>query len=129
MDRERPRINGRTQFAQSGNIPGHMFATNAITSFVSLEDCKAGGEIEVDVTYIGAAPPPSRSMSALPIQSSSAASTEEAIFKGRLEGTVVRDDYSVSPPDLRVIVRTGDKISDVPVIATCNWRPAVISQP
>jgi hypothetical protein len=120
------RINGRTQFVQSGDIPGDMFATNAITSFVSLEDCKVGGEIEIDVTYIGAAPPPSRSMSALPIQPPSAASAAEAIFKGRLEGTVVRDDYSVPPPDLRVITRTGDKITDAPAIGTCNWRPPLI---
>jgi len=95
------RINGHTQFAQSGDIPGDMFSTDAIASFVSLEECAEGGEIEVDVTYIGA--------------------DEGAIFRGRLEGTVVRDDYSSPPPDLRVIVRTGDKISE-PVIATCNWR-------
>lgn len=100
------RINGKTQFAQSGNIPGDMFATTAIVEFVSLEECGAGDEIEIDVTYIGAA--------------------EKTIFKGRLEGTVVRDDYSSPPPDLRVIIRTGDKITDTPVIATCNWRPPMI---
>lgn len=100
------RINGRTQFAQSGDIPGDMFATTAIAAFVSLEECTAGGEIEVDVTYIGVA--------------------ESAIFKGRLEGTVMRADRSMPPPDLRVIVRTGDTHSSK-VVATCNWRPLVIS--
>jgi len=96
------RINGRTQFAQSGDIPGDMFDTVAIDAFLSLEECATGGEIEVDVTYIGAA--------------------EDAIFKGRLEGTVIRDDRHTPPPDLRVIVRTGDKISDDVVVGTCNWR-------
>ena len=98
------RINGRTQFAQSGDIPGDMFDTTAIDTFVSLEECAAGGEIEVDVTYIGAA--------------------EREIFKGRLAGTVVRDDRGTPPPDLRVIVRTGNKISDDAVIGACNWRSA-----
>ena len=99
------RINGRTQFAQSGDIPGDMFATSAIDSFVSLEECTAGGEIEVDVTYIGTA--------------------ERSIFKGRLEGTVVRDDLRSPPPDLHVIVRTGDTHANE-VVATCNWRPPTI---
>jgi hypothetical protein len=99
------RINGRTQFMQSGDIPGDMFAVSAIDSFVSLEECEAGGKIEVDVTYIGTA--------------------ESAIFKGRLEGTVVRDDLRSPPPDLRVIVRTGDMPSNE-VVATCNWRPPTI---
>ena len=99
------RIGGRTQFVQPGDIPGDMFELNAIDSFVTLEECAAGEEIEIDVTYIGVAP--------------------RAIFNGRLEGTVVRPDHSRPPPDLRVVVRTDDRPSGE-VVGTCNWRPRPI---
>jgi 5'(3')-deoxyribonucleotidase len=101
------RVNGRSQFKQSGDIPGDMFSTTTITAFVSLEACEAGGEIEIDVTYVGV--------------------TEGAIFKGQLEGTVIREDLHSPPPDLHVIIRTGDSHEDE-VIATCNWRPAITSR-
>lgn len=99
------RINGRTQFMQAGDIPGDMFAVAAIDSFVSWERCEAGGEIEVDVTYIGLA--------------------ESVIFKCRLEGTVVCDDHSTPPSDLSVIVRMDDT-PPTKVVGTCNWRPRPI---
>jgi len=97
------RINGRSQFAQPGPIPGDMFSTTAIESFVAMEACEAGNAIEIDVNYRG--------------QNESGAS-----FTGRLEGTVVRDDYDVVPPDLNVIVETSGQGPRNIVIATCAWR-------
>jgi len=43
-------------------------------------------------------------------------------FAARLEGTVVRDDYSVAPTDLHVIVETSGQGPGDVVIASCNWR-------
>lgn len=97
------RINGRSQFVHPGNIPGDLFSTTAIDTFVKLEACEAGSAIEVDVIYIGL-------------------NERGAIFAARFEGTVLRDDYSVVPPDLHVIVETiGQGPADT-VVATCNWR-------
>ena len=97
------RINGRTQFRQPGAIPGDMFSTAAIDTFIAFEACEAGGTIEIDVRYIGL-------------------NAGGALFAAHLEGTVVRDDYSVAPPDLHVIVETtGQGPGDV-VIGRCNWR-------
>lgn len=97
------RVNGRSQFAQPGPIPGNMFSTTAIDSFVKIETCEAGNAIEIDVNYIG-------------LNESGAA------FAAHLEGTVTRDDYSVPPPDLRVIVETSGQGPGDTVIASCNWR-------
>jgi hypothetical protein len=97
------RVNGRTQFAQPGPIPGDMFSTTAIDSFVKIEPCEAGNAIEIDVNYIGL-------------------NESGAIFAARLEGTVTRDDYSVPPPDLHVIVETSGQGPGDIVIASCNWR-------
>jgi hypothetical protein len=49
-------IGGRSQFAQDGQIPGDMFATTAIDSFVAFEPVQVAMDIVVDVTYIGANP-------------------------------------------------------------------------
>jgi hypothetical protein len=46
------RVDGKTQFSQAGDVPGDMFATNAIDGFVQFQI--ATESIEVDVTYIGA---------------------------------------------------------------------------
>jgi hypothetical protein len=81
------RINGKTQFEQSGDIPGDLFATDAIDTFVKIEECDARNTIEIDVSYIGL-------------------NESGAVFSARLKGTVLRDDYSVAPPDLHVIVET-----------------------
>lgn len=97
------RINGRTQFVQPGAIPGDMFSTSALDSFITLEACEAGSAIEIDVLYIGL-------------------NENGARFAARLEGTVVRDDYSAAPPDLRVIVETAGQGPGDVVIARCNWR-------
>ena len=45
-----------------------------------------------------------------------------AIFAAQLEGTVLRDDYSVAPPNLHVLVETAGQGPGEAVIATCNWR-------
>lgn len=98
------RINEKTQFHQSGDIPGDLFSTKAIDSFIKLDVCAAGSKIEFDVTYIGL-------------------DERGGSFAANLEGTVERDDFNTPPPDLRVGIEvTGQGPSDT-VIATCNWRP------
>ena len=97
------RINGRSQFAQPGPLPGDMFSTTAIDIFVKIEPCEAGNAIEIDVNYVGL-------------------NDSGATFAARLEGTVTRDDYSVPPPDLHVIVETSGQGPGDTVIASCNWR-------
>ena len=62
--------------------------------------------IEIDVRYLG--------RDSLP-------------FSALLEGTVIRDDYTVPPSNLRVFVEApGYGAGDV-VIATCNWRAPAVS--
>jgi len=94
------RIDGKTQFVQAGSLPGDMFSTSAIDSFITLDECAPGSAIEVDVTYIGL--------------------DESASFTARLEGTVVRADHSLPPPDLHVTLEINGQRSTV--IATCDWR-------
>lgn len=77
------------------------FSTSAIENFAKVEPCEAGGMIEIDMIYDG--------KSAMP-------------FTAQLEGTVVRDDYSVPPPDLHVLVETSGQGPGRVVVATCNWR-------
>jgi hypothetical protein len=97
------KIAGQSQFVQSGDIPGDMFATQAIDNFIGIEPWKPGRDLEIEVTYIGL-------------------NERGAIFSARLEGMVLRDDYSVAPPDLHVLVETiGQGPGDL-VVATCNWR-------
>ncbi len=97
------RIDGRTQFSQVGDLPGDMFSSSAIDSFITIENCPAGSAIEIDVSYVGV-------------------DDGGGTFTARLEGTVTRSDYTVAPPDLHVIVRTsGQGLGDA-VIATCDWR-------
>lgn len=95
------RINGATQFVQSGDVPGDVFQANGIDEFINLTTCDAGQIIELAVTYIGI--------------------EKEAVFSARLEGTVLREDYAVAPPDLSVVIGTGSGPGET-VIATCNWR-------
>lgn len=47
------RINGRSQFFQSGDIPGDMFATDAVHSILRFEVARAAADVEIIVTYIG----------------------------------------------------------------------------
>jgi hypothetical protein len=96
------RVNGKSQFSQSGDMPGDIFRMDVIDNFVSIDRCPAGCSFEIVVTYIGDA--------------------LGAAFAGRLEGTVVHDDPSRPPPDLRVRVEVDGKSSGV-VVGTCDWRP------
>lgn len=98
------RINGKTQFNLSGDIPGDLFAVSAIDSFITLETCDAGNAIEIDMTYIGL-------------------NVQGVIFSARVEGTVVREDYSTPPSDLHVVVETSGQGPGSPVVGTCRWRP------
>lgn len=50
------KIGGRSQFSQAGDIPGDMFGTTAIDSFVSFETAQLGMDVVIVVTYIGACP-------------------------------------------------------------------------
>jgi len=47
------RIAGRSQFLQSGDIPGDVFATDAVHSILRFEVAKAAMDVEIIVTYIG----------------------------------------------------------------------------
>ena len=47
------KIGNRSQFAQSGDVPGDMFATNAIDGFVSFETVQTAMDVALVVTYIG----------------------------------------------------------------------------
>jgi hypothetical protein len=47
------KIGNRSQFVQSGDVPGDMFATNAIDTFVSFETAQTAMDVVVVVTYIG----------------------------------------------------------------------------
>lgn len=46
-------IGNRSQLAQSGDVPGDVFATNAIDSYVTFESAQTAMDIAVVVTYIG----------------------------------------------------------------------------
>ena len=46
-------VDGKTQFAQEGEIPGDMFACSAIDSFVSFDTVHKGSEFALVVKYIG----------------------------------------------------------------------------
>jgi hypothetical protein len=47
------KIAGESQFLQSGDIPGDMFAHAAVQDFVRFGAVKASEEVELVVTYIG----------------------------------------------------------------------------
>jgi hypothetical protein len=115
------RIDGTTQFKQSGDIPGDMFATGAVDSFVKFHP---GTRIELSVTYIGL-------------------NEGGCCFTARILGTVVRDDLlQRPPPDVHAIIRTSEGCGmsrsrgnyyaapegsiDEEVIARCNWRPPYV---
>jgi hypothetical protein len=102
------RIANRSLFVHPGDVPGDLFATNAIGTFVKFDSWPADATIEIVVTYIGLR-------------------EDGALFRARLEGTVVRDDYDVAPPDLSVLVETSGQGAGAVVIATCNFRPPATS--
>ena len=47
------KIGNRSQFVQSGDVPGDLFAVNAIDTFVRFETAQTAMDIVVVVTYIG----------------------------------------------------------------------------
>jgi hypothetical protein len=47
------KIGNRSQFVQSGDVPGDLFAVNAIDTFVRFEAAQMGMDVVVVVTYIG----------------------------------------------------------------------------
>ena len=47
------KIGNRSQFVQSGDVPGDLFATNAIDTFVRFETAQTAMDVVVVVTYIG----------------------------------------------------------------------------
>ena len=50
------RVDGQSLFQQKGDIPGDMFASDAITSFVDFGVFRADSRVEIQATYIGADP-------------------------------------------------------------------------
>ena len=46
-------IGNRSQFVQSGDVPGDLFATNAVGTFVRFDTAQTVMDIVVVVTYIG----------------------------------------------------------------------------
>jgi hypothetical protein len=94
------RIDGASQFMQSSDVPGDMFATDTIDSFIKFHP---GTRIELIVTYIG------------PNESG-------CCFTGRFLGTVVRDDLQQPPPDVRAVIQTSGMLLAEEVIAHCDWR-------
>jgi hypothetical protein len=47
------RIGGQSVFAQSGDIPGDMFASSAVDSFLSFPIAEPGQAVSMIATYIG----------------------------------------------------------------------------
>jgi hypothetical protein len=94
------RIDGSSQFVASGDVPGDLFSTVALDSFVRF---LPGTRIELIVTYIGF-------------------NESGCCFTCRLLGTVVRDDLQQPPPDVRALIRASGEEHDEEVIAHCDWR-------
>ena len=47
------KIGNRSQFVQSGDVPGDLFAVNAIDTFVRFDTAQTAMDVVVVVTYIG----------------------------------------------------------------------------
>jgi hypothetical protein len=47
------KIGNRSQFVQSGDVPGDLFATNAIDTFVRFDAAQTAMDVVVVTTYIG----------------------------------------------------------------------------
>lgn len=47
------KIAGRSQFLQSGDLPGDMFATQAVNSFLGFQVAPAATDVDIIVTYVG----------------------------------------------------------------------------
>jgi hypothetical protein len=49
-------IGNRSQLAQAGDLPGELFATNAIDTFISFETVQTSMDVRLVVTYVGPNP-------------------------------------------------------------------------
>ncbi len=47
------KVDGKSQFLQSGDIPGDLFASNAVNSFIRFGAARKGSAVELIATYIG----------------------------------------------------------------------------
>jgi hypothetical protein len=96
------RVDGKTQYLQDGPLPGDLFTTQAIDSFVSWQE---GTLIEIDVHHIGSEPAGER-------------------FVGRLVFDERRDISKSPPPDVRATIQYR-KFRDPSEEAAvhCDWRP------
>jgi hypothetical protein len=47
------KIGNRSQFSQSGDIPGELFAATAVDSFVSFETVQVAMDFSILLTYVG----------------------------------------------------------------------------
>jgi hypothetical protein len=94
------RIDGITQFGESGDVPGDMFSTGTIDNFVKF---LPGTRVELLVTYIGL-------------------NKSGCCFRARLLGTVVRDNIEQPPPDVHAVLQVSGQVLDDKVVGRCNWR-------
>lgn len=95
------RVDGKSAFRQDGDIPGDMFATGSIDSFVEWPD---GRFIELDVTHVGYA---------------FGASPDGDRFVGKILSHT--NDYVSRPPDVDALVSCENE--EEKVTARCDWRP------
>ncbi len=79
-------IGNRTQFASSGDLPGDMFAVDAIDTFLSFETCQTAMAIEFRVVYIGPNP-------------------EGAVFEAKMTGKAAWASHSPGPVPPPVVVK------------------------
>jgi hypothetical protein len=96
------RVDGTSQYCQSGPLPGDMFAVQSIDGFVSWQEGKI---IEIDVKYTGLELTGER-------------------FIGRLVFDETRDTSKAAPPDVRATIQY--KKFHEPIEETvvhCDWRP------
>ncbi len=97
-------IDGTSQLKAPGKVPGDMFETTAVDSFVKFHP---GTRIELLVTYIGS-------------------NESGCCFTARLLGTVVREDLQQPPRDVYAVIQTSDGALDEKVVAHCDWRAAYV---
>lgn len=71
-------IANRSQFTQSGSLPGDMFSSRVIDMFVTFEVARVGVDVNMIVTYNGPAP-------------------RGCMFYGSIVGTAVADDKEIEP--------------------------------
>lgn len=93
-------IDGTSQFRLPGKVPGDLFGTTSMDSFVKFHP---GTRIELLITYIGS-------------------NESGCCLTARLLGTVVREDLQQPPRDVYAVVQSSDGTFDEEVVAHCDWR-------